>query len=133
MAEQMVVVAALVRDGSGRVFVSRRKPESFQGGRWEFPGGAVELMEKPEDALKRELKEELGVKAEVGRIFSVDSHTYTLNDGNLRHIILLTYETKIKSGEPKAIGCSEFKWADAKELESLDFVDADKKILRKIT
>ena len=132
MNEQMVVVAALVRGESGRILVCRRKPESFQGGRWELPGGKVELMEKPEDALKRELKEELGVKAEVGKIFSVDSHTYTMYDGSLRHVILLTYECRIKDGAIQTLGCSEFKWVESGELEKLDFVDADKKLLKKV-
>ena len=132
MSEQMVVVAALVRGADGRILVSKRKDGSFQGGRWEFPGGAVELLEKPEDALKRELKEELGVKAEVGSIFSVDSHAYAMHDGSLRHVILLTYNCTVKSGDLQALGCSEFKWVEPKELETLDFVDADKKIVRKI-
>ncbi|MCX6694871.1 MAG: NUDIX domain-containing protein, partial [Candidatus Altiarchaeota archaeon] len=85
------------------------------------------------ETLWFELKEELGVKAEVGDIFSVDSHTYTLYDGNLRHVILLTYETSIKDDQPKTIGCSEIKWVMSNELDNLDFVDADKKITRKIT
>jgi len=132
MTEQMVVVAALVCDEEGKILVSRRKEESFQGGRWEFPGGRVEIMEKPEDALKREMKEELDVKVDVGNIFSIDSHTYTIYDGSLRHVILLTYECRIKAGELKALGCSEFRWAYPDGLNVLDFVDADRRLVKKL-
>ncbi|WP_152354028.1 NUDIX domain-containing protein [Brachybacterium subflavum] len=59
-----VVGAIIVRDGL--VFAARRSPERSAGGLWEFPGGKVEPGETPQEALVRELREELGVRVEVG-------------------------------------------------------------------
>ncbi|WP_416972075.1 (deoxy)nucleoside triphosphate pyrophosphohydrolase [Streptomyces sp. 4F14] len=65
MTERIVVVGAALLDG-GRLLAARRSAPPELAGRWELPGGKVERGEKPEDALARELREELGVDAEVG-------------------------------------------------------------------
>ncbi|MET8974620.1 (deoxy)nucleoside triphosphate pyrophosphohydrolase [Streptomyces sp. NPDC004539] len=65
MTERIVVVGAALLDG-GRLLAARRSAPPELAGRWELPGGKVEPGEKPEDALVRELREELGVEAEAG-------------------------------------------------------------------
>jgi 8-oxo-dGTP diphosphatase len=59
-----------------KVFIARRKPEKALGGYWEFPGGKLEENESPENALRRELTEELGMKAEIGNFFGTNIHNY---------------------------------------------------------
>jgi len=60
----------------GKVFIARRKPEKSMGGYWEFPGGKIEEGENPEEALARELKEELGMLVNVTRFFGSNTHAY---------------------------------------------------------
>lgn len=59
-----------------KVFIARRKPEKSMGGYWEFPGGKIEEGEDPEAALKRELKEELGMNVVVKEYFGTNNHQY---------------------------------------------------------
>lgn len=69
------VVAALIRK-EGKILIARRKPEKSQAGLWELPGGKLEEEESPQEALKRELKEELGVEVVVGAPFMSLEHAY---------------------------------------------------------
>lgn len=59
-----------------KIFICRRKPEKSLGGYWEFPGGKVEAGENPEDALQRELHEELAMKVKIERYFGTSHHDY---------------------------------------------------------
>jgi 8-oxo-dGTP diphosphatase len=59
-----------------KIFICRRKPEKSLGGYWEFPGGKVEAGENPEDALQRELHEELAMKVKVECYFGTSHHDY---------------------------------------------------------
>ena len=63
----MAVVAAVIRRG-GRIMLCQRRPGVHNGLKWEFPGGKLEPGESPEQALARELWEELGIEAQVGRV-----------------------------------------------------------------
>ena len=64
----MIAVAAGVVCREGRIMICQRKPGGHQPLKWEFPGGKLEAGESPEQALARELREELGIEARVGRI-----------------------------------------------------------------
>jgi 8-oxo-dGTP diphosphatase len=71
----MRVVAAVLRDG-GKILLARKKPGSRFGGLWEFPGGKLAEGETPVDGLKRELREELGIEAEVGGVVTTSIHKF---------------------------------------------------------
>ena len=75
MAAVTVAVGILI-DDAGRVLVTRRAPDAHQGGLWEFPGGKVEAGETLQEALARELREELGVLVEATEALMVLEHDY---------------------------------------------------------
>lgn len=90
-----VVAAIIRREGADEVFAARRAPERSQGGLWEFPGGKVEPGETPEEALARELREELAVDAEVGAF--ADRSLTPIGD---RIIELSCYDVRLRGAEP---------------------------------
>jgi 8-oxo-dGTP diphosphatase len=127
--EHYDVVAAVIKDGE-KILIARRKEGSFMAGRWEFPGGKVEKGEKPQQALIREIKEELCVEIKIDKLLYVKQHIYELSDERKRRVKLLFYEAVISKGEIKCVGCSEYRWVLPKELAGFDFVDGDKEVVR---
>lgn len=118
----MLVVAAALIDGDGRVLVQKRPAGKPMAGLWEFPGGKVEAGETPEVALVRELAEELGVAVD-----SVDAEPLTFASAPLndRHLILLLYTIRQWRGEPEARHASALQWASIATLETLSMPPAD--------
>ncbi|GAF72242.1 unnamed protein product [marine sediment metagenome] len=117
------VVGALIED-SGRYLVCQRLPDDRFGSMWEFPGGKVEKGEDKEGALKREIKEELGIEIRV------DALAHTLEDEiPWMKIRVFLYRSSILSGQPQCLECQNFKWASIDELKKLNLAPADKKIL----
>lgn len=119
-AERLLVVAGVVvRDG--RVMLCQRKKDKHNGLKWEFPGGKLEPGESPEEALRRELREELSIETEVGRV--VDAVYYRYPD---RDVLLLFYRCEIVSGEPRTVDCNAIAWAKAEDVAGYDFAGADR-------
>ncbi len=115
----IAVVAALAARG-GKLLIARRPEGRHMGGKWEFPGGKLEKGELPEEALRRELREELGVEACVGRIEAAIPHSYPEKD-----VLLLFYATEIE-GEPQAIDEAELRWVAPDELAGYDLAPVDR-------
>ncbi len=115
----VIVAAALVRE-QGRILVTQRKEGSPYGLLWEFPGGKVEEGEDPREGLKRELKEELDVEAEIGMIFDAVFHFYPEYP-----VLLLVYHCRIDQGSLKPIGCRDLRWVTVGELRKLAMPSAD--------
>ncbi len=115
----VIVAAALVRE-RGRILVTQRKEGSSHGLLWEFPGGKVEEGEDPREALKRELREELDVEADAGRMFDAVFHFYPEYP-----ILLLVYGCRIDKGSLKPIGCRDLRWVTIRELRKLAMPPAD--------
>ena len=106
-----VGVGAVIVDDDGRLFLARRGPEArAEKGLWEFPGGTVEFGEKLEDALRREINEELGIGIRVGdRLDVVDLY---LPDEK-QHWVSITFICRIVSGVPsirEPVKCTEIGW-----------------------
>ncbi len=120
----VVVTAAIVFDGSGRVLAGRRPAGKKLGGMWEFPGGKVDPGETPEEALVRELREELGVASRVGRWLAETTHRYDFGE-----IRLLAYETFLDSVDFQKNAHDELRWVSLQDLESLDLTPADRPLL----
>jgi len=125
--EPRLVVAAVIRDGSGRYLVAQRRPGSHLGGLWEFPGGAVESGEEPAAALARELTEELGVGAEIG-----EPVTFAWHRDDSRDVLLLFYRASIRTGTPHGREGQAVRWVSAGELAALPTPPADASLIRSL-
>ena len=117
------VVAAIIRRGNS-VLLGKRPEDSTLAGRWEFPGGKIELGEVPEHALARELQEELGIDAQIGELKLVATHDYS-GVG----IIILFYEVLFWKGELRPIHHNELKWVELNELSQENLPEANSKVL----
>jgi A/G-specific adenine glycosylase len=117
------VTAAVIRK-SGRLLIAQRPFGGRLGGLWEFPGGKVEPGETLPQCLRREIKEELGVRIKVGQpIISID-HAYTHFK-----ITLHAFECELVSGKPQAVQVQDFKWVRMSELEKYAFAKTDLRII----
>ncbi len=121
----MVVAAALV-DGDGRVLVQQRPPGASMAGLWEFPGGKMEPGELPEAALCRELDEELGIGVNEADLAPATFASESLGD---RHLLLLLYALREWRGTPEARHATALKWVHPPELHGLDMPPADKPLI----
>jgi 8-oxo-dGTP diphosphatase len=120
------VVAGLIRR-QGKVLVGQRPEGSSLARTWEFPGGKIELDESPEEALKRELDEELGIEAEIGPLKFAATHTYGKTG-----ILFLFFEVKFWKGQIKTQQHLDLKWVSPKELGGLELPEANSKFLKQI-
>ena len=130
---RLLVAAGLIRDegsrqcGESRVLISRRRKGDHLGGYWEFPGGKVEPGEKPEAALVRELREELGIHVRVRDVYAVGHHVYPS-----REVILMVYDVEIEDGTPECREVAELKWISLQDLVQLELPPADEPVLARI-
>lgn len=122
----LVVVAAALVDGSGRVLLQKRAPDRSMAGLWEFPGGKVDSGELPEAALVRELREELGIVAHAEDLTPCCFASAPLGD---RHLLLLLYLCRGWQGEPRTLDAVELKWLRPSEMSALEMPPADKPLI----
>lgn len=127
VTKQPVVVAAAVILDQGRVLLTQRPGGTHLAGAWEFPGGKLEPGEAPEDALVREIREELGVAIAVEDILDVTFWRYPAKD-----VLLLFYRARITEGAVQHLGVAAHVWAPPAALDGYEFPPADVKVLAKI-
>lgn len=125
-SDLVVVVAAAMIDGDGRVLVQRRPPGKPMAGLWEFPGGKIDPGERPEDALRRELHEELGIEVDKSCLAPAVFASESLGD---RHLLLLLYVLRKWSGVPAAHHATALKWVRPIELHRLNMPPADRPLI----
>jgi A/G-specific adenine glycosylase len=121
------VTAGVIRRADGRFLIAQRPPDGLLGGLWEFPGGKQESGESLEEALRREIHEELGMEIAVGRELVTLDHGYT----HFR-ITLHAFLARHVSGEPRHFGVSDHAWVALDELESYAFAVTDLKIIAQL-
>ena len=112
-------------DPGARVLLAQREADDMLGGLWEFPGGTVEEGETLADALRRELREELGIEINVGPLFLTVEHAYT----HFR-MTLHVFQCRHTKRAPRAIGCAAFAWASPKGIGNFALSVADQKVAR---
>lgn len=113
------VVGAVIVKGD-KILAARRPFDKSLGGLWEFPGGKLEVGEKPQEALKREIIEELKCEVEVGKFIINEVYKY-----DFATISLSTYFCEISKGEPKAKEHIELRWLLPEQLDTVKWAPAD--------
>lgn len=122
----IVVAGVLVREG--KLLIGQRMSTDRHALKWEFPGGKLELGETPREALKRELREELGVEAVVGPEIARYEH---VTPGR-PPLLLLFHKVDSFDGEPRSEAFEQIRWESPEHLPSYDFLDGDLDFVRRI-
>jgi 8-oxo-dGTP diphosphatase len=120
-----VVAAVIERDG--RVLICQRKT-GRHALKWEFPGGKIERGESPEDALRRELREELRINAAIGDLI----HRQTVRYGNGPMIHLRFYRVTNFTGDPVNTEFERIVWEQPAQLTTYDFLEGDLEFVRRL-
>lgn len=125
------MAALILRDTSAgvEVLVCQRKPEQPMSLKWEFPGGKIEPGETPENALKRELNEELGITAIIGPRVAQVRHKYR-NGGTIDLQFFIVREF---AGELQNRIFNDMRWSSLDRLPDYDFLAADLGLIRDLS
>ena len=149
--KQIEVVAAIIHDDNGRIFATQRGYGDYKDG-WEFPGGKMEPGETPEDALKREIWEELETKIVVDRLVQTVDYDYPkLANGRACsrsedskqalassrstaafHLTMHCFLCSIESGSLILKEHEAARWLKPEELDSVDWLPADRIVIDKL-
>ena len=121
-----VAVAIIRRDGS--VLVCQRKKSARYGLKWEFPGGKVEDGESESDCLKRELKEELGIEAEIGSLYHRQEYEYP-DSGSFD---VFYYRVRSFRGNVQNRAFESFRWIRESELQTIDMLQGNRDVVERI-
>ena len=121
--KQIEVVAAIIHDSDGRIFVTQRGYGDMKDG-WEFPGGKVEAGELPENALKREILEELETKIQIERLVTTVEYDYPKF-----HLKMHCYLCNIESGNLTLKEHEAAKWLKLSDIYTVDWLPADKAVV----
>lgn len=125
---QIIPVTAALIERAGHILIAQRKPDAHLALLWEFPGGKVDFGEPPEECLRREILEELGLPITVDGLFSVESHLF----GD-RQILLMVYRCTPAPGyEPIALDVGDFAWVTIAQMADYPFAPADLPIVVKL-
>ena len=124
--KRIEVVAAIIHDEGGRVFATQRGYGDWQD-YWEFPGGKMEAGESPEDALNREIWEELEMRIVIERLIKTIEYDYPKF-----HLTMHCFWCRIESGKLVLKEHEAARWLSRDELDSVDWLPADKELLDEI-
>ena len=124
--KQIEVVAAIIHDDLGRIFATQRGYGDFKD-YWEFPGGKMEPGETAEDALKREIWEELETRIVIERFVKTIEWDYPQF-----HLTLHCYFCHVESGHLELKEHEDAKWLRKEELESVNWLPADRDLVKEL-
>ena len=121
--EQIKVVAGLILQNN-KLLICQRPNLKDHPLKWEFPGGKREEGESLQECLCREIREELDFEIEVGEVLCSVDHAYTHFS-----ITLHALSARYKEGQPKAIGCEDWRWVYPEQLDDFAFPRSDRKVI----
>ena len=116
------VVAAIIRDGN-KIFATQRGYGDYNDG-WEFPGGKIEQGETPQQALAREIKEELDTDIIVGDLLTTIEYNYPTF-----HLSMQCFWSRIVEGTPVLKEHEAARWLDLEHIDDVDWLPADQTII----
>lgn len=122
----MTTVVAGVVERDGRVLICQRRRGQAHELKWEFPGGKLEPDESPEDALRRELREELGIEALPDAEITRYEYAYP----GRAPILLIFFRVIRFTGEPRNLVFERMEWEVREQLPEYDFLEGDRDFIR---
>lgn len=120
------VAAAIILKNS-QVLIARRPVDKHKGGYWEFPGGKIESSETAEQALIREIAEEVNIQIESVELFEEIRYTYPEKVVHLLFFACLNF-----TGEARGLEGQEVRWVEKSELSQYQFPEANQPIVEKL-
>ena len=124
----MITVAAGILKQNGRILICQRKSTGAFPLQWEFPGGKVEAGEDARSCLKRELREELAIQADIGPEVSAFQYTYP----NGFQVNLVFFQVSGYAGEMANQAFEQIVWEEPDKLLRYDFLEADRALVASI-
>ena len=121
------VVAGIIYRDDGKFLIAQRNLNKNQGGLWEFPGGKLEPGETCEEALAREIREEMAADIEVLECVGENIHHYPEKD-----IRLMFYKAKLLSDDVTLLEHEDCRWITIEEKDDFEFAGADVKVFEMI-
>ena len=128
---EISVVAAAITFQDGRILMQKRGPAGRHAGLWEFPGGKVEAGESPENALIREIEEELGLRLDAARLSPVGTAEEPA-EGEFPAIVMTLYKAGAWCGEPAALQGQEWSWFSPAQAARLAMPAMDVALLERL-
>ncbi len=125
------VAVGVIINANNEVLIAKRSADQHQGNKWEFPGGKVESNETSQQALYRELNEELGIHVEASEHF-IDIHHHYEKKGEEKRVFLEVFLVKKWGGVPKGQEGQPLQWAKMHALNDFDFPAANVEIIDKL-
>jgi len=124
---KVIEVSAGLVFRDGKLLITQRPANGHLGGLWEFPGGKREAGESFEQALHRELMEELGIEIEIRDLIESITHRYPEKTVHLQF-----YRCAWKRHEPQPVGCPALAWVTRDDLGHYEFPAADARLLQRL-
>lgn len=118
------VVAGIIIN-QNKILIGKRKDKDIGGGKWEFPGGKIEIGETNSEALERELYEELGISAKIGKELMNYEHMFKTTIYNISFMEIIDYDGEIRNNAH-----SEIKWVKFSNLLEYDFISGDDRFIQ---
>lgn len=129
-AQKLVVVAAAVLiDTDGRLLLTSRPPGKSFAGMWEFPGGKLAALESPEQALVRELREELGIVTSIGCLSPLNFASYAYDDF---HLLMPLFACRTWRGTVTAKEGQQLVWVTLHDLDNYELLPADRPLVAQL-
>lgn len=122
--KQILVAAAAILNSQGKLLIAKRPNDKHQGGLWEFPGGKVEAAESVEAALKRELKEEIGIE-----VLQCEPLVRIEHDYSDKSVVLDVWIVSSFSGEAVGLEGQPIEWINPADMDSFQFPEANLPII----